>query len=84
VALADPAADWPGCLIALGASARISGVKGQRSELVQSFIQSQYQTSLTPEEIIVGSRDWPPAMAAVLIPSEPSAAVASATVFAAT
>lgn len=54
VALADPAADWPGCLIALGASVRISGVKGQRSELVQSFIQGQYQTSLTPEEIIVG------------------------------
>jgi carbon-monoxide dehydrogenase medium subunit len=54
VALADPAADWPGCLMALGASVRISGLKGARSEPVQSFIQGQYQTTLTPDEIIVG------------------------------
>jgi carbon-monoxide dehydrogenase medium subunit len=54
VALADPAADWPGCLMALGASVRISGVKGARSEPVQSFVQRQYQTSLAPDEVIVG------------------------------
>jgi carbon-monoxide dehydrogenase medium subunit len=30
VALADPAADWPGCLLALGAQARIAGRKGTR------------------------------------------------------
>ncbi|MCC6780620.1 MAG: FAD binding domain-containing protein [Hyphomicrobiales bacterium] len=54
VALADPAADWPGCLMALGAAVRISGVTGQRSEPLRSFIQGQYQTSLTPDEIIVG------------------------------
>lgn len=54
VALADPAADWPGCLMALGASVRISGLKGTRSEPVESFVQGQYQTSLTPDEVIVG------------------------------
>jgi carbon-monoxide dehydrogenase medium subunit len=54
VALADPAADWPGCLIALGATVRISGLRGARSELVENFVQGQYQTSLTPDEIIVG------------------------------
>jgi aerobic carbon-monoxide dehydrogenase medium subunit len=54
VALADPAADWPGCLMALGASVRVSGLKGGRSEPVQSFVQGQYQTSLTPDEVIVG------------------------------
>jgi len=54
VALADPAADWPGCLIALGATVRISGLKGMRSEPVASFVQGQYQTSLTADEIIVG------------------------------
>jgi carbon-monoxide dehydrogenase medium subunit len=54
VALADPAADWPGCLLALGATVRISGVKGPRSEPIGSFVQGQYQTSLTPDEVIVG------------------------------
>jgi carbon-monoxide dehydrogenase medium subunit len=54
VALADPAADWPGCLMALGATVRISGLKGPRSEPVESFVQGQYQTSLAPDEIIVG------------------------------
>jgi carbon-monoxide dehydrogenase medium subunit len=54
LALADPAADWPGCLIALGASVRISGLKGARSEPVAEFVQGQYQTSLTPDEVILG------------------------------
>jgi len=54
VALADPAADWPGCLMALGATVRVSGLKGLRSEPVESFVQGQYQTSLAPDEIIVG------------------------------
>src|SRR5262249_17334048 len=54
VALADPAADWPGCLMALGATLRISGLDGTRSEPVETFVQGQYQTSLTPDEIVVG------------------------------
>lgn len=54
VALADPAADWPGCLMALGASVQISGLKGVRSEPIIDFVQGQYQTSLTPDEVILG------------------------------
>jgi carbon-monoxide dehydrogenase medium subunit len=54
VALADPAADWPGCLLALGATVRISGVKGPRSEPIGSFVQGQYQTSLAHDEVITG------------------------------
>jgi aerobic carbon-monoxide dehydrogenase medium subunit len=54
VALADPAADWPPCLMALGAHVRISGVKGTRSQPVGDFIQGQYSTSLASDEIIVG------------------------------
>jgi carbon-monoxide dehydrogenase medium subunit len=54
VALADPAADWPGCLMALGASVHISGLQGVRSEPVHSFIQGQYQTSLASDEVITG------------------------------
>jgi carbon-monoxide dehydrogenase medium subunit len=54
VALADPAADWPGCLMALGAHVRISGLKGTRSQTIGDFVQGQYATSLTPDEIILG------------------------------
>jgi len=54
VALADPAADWPGCLMALGAHVRISGLKGTRSEPISDFIQGQYSTSLSTDEIILG------------------------------
>ena len=39
VALADPAADWPGCLMALGAQVRISGLKGARTEPVSDLRQ---------------------------------------------
>jgi carbon-monoxide dehydrogenase medium subunit len=60
VALADPAADWPGCLLALGARVRIAGLKGVRSQPIGEFLQGQYATSLTPDEIIVGF-DLPPA-----------------------
>ena len=54
VALADPAADWPGCLMALGADVRVSGRNGNRSEPVGDFIRGQYSTSLLPDEIILG------------------------------
>ena len=54
VALADPAADWPGCLMALGAHVRISGLKGTRSQPIGDFVQGQFATSLAPDEIILG------------------------------
>ena len=46
VALADPAADWPGCLLALGAQVRIAGRKGIRSQPIGEFVLGQYSTSL--------------------------------------
>jgi aerobic carbon-monoxide dehydrogenase medium subunit len=54
VALADPAADWPGCLVALGASVRIRGCNGQRHQPIGDFVQGAYSTSLAPGEIILG------------------------------
>jgi aerobic carbon-monoxide dehydrogenase medium subunit len=54
VALADPAADWPVCLIALRAVAQISNGNTIRSEPVSDFIRGQYTTSLAKEEVIVG------------------------------
>ena len=54
VALADPAADWPVCLIALGANVRIATRNGTRSEPVSDFVRGQYTTSLEKDEIILG------------------------------
>jgi len=41
-------------LMALGATVRISGLKGVRSEPVNDFVRGQYSTSLEPDEIILG------------------------------
>lgn len=54
MALADPAADWSGCLLALGAQVRIAGRKGTRSQPIGEFVLGQYSTSLAADEIIVG------------------------------
>ena len=54
VALADPAADWAGCLIVLGASVRIASRNGTRKEPVSTFIKGLYSTSLATGEIVLG------------------------------
>src|SRR5690349_17587495 len=54
VALADPSADWPCCLIALDASIRIVGRAGVRMERVADFIQDSFATTLTTGDIVVG------------------------------
>lgn len=53
VALADPAADWPACLIALQAKARIAGPDGERSMVVEELIDGIYSTRLEPGELIL-------------------------------
>jgi len=54
VALADPAADWTGCLMALGAQVRVAGRNGIRTEPVADFIVDAYTTTLAAGEIILG------------------------------
>jgi carbon-monoxide dehydrogenase medium subunit len=54
VALADPAADWPVCLIALGATLRFAGRNGVHVEAVADFIKGQYETMLDASDIIIG------------------------------
>lgn len=56
VALADPAADWPACLIALGAEVRIAGPDGERAVAAADFVVGAYETVLAPGEIITGFR----------------------------
>jgi carbon-monoxide dehydrogenase medium subunit len=54
VALADPAADWTCCLIALDAKVRIVGRSGVRVESVADFVRGSYDTTLTTGDIIMG------------------------------
>jgi carbon-monoxide dehydrogenase medium subunit len=50
--LADPAADWPVCLMALGASMRIAGPSGERVVPATEFVTGAYTTSLQPGEVL--------------------------------
>jgi carbon-monoxide dehydrogenase medium subunit len=59
VALADPAADWPVCLLALGAEVLVVTRDGVRSEPIGELIRGQYTTSLLKDDIIIGF-DIPP------------------------
>jgi carbon-monoxide dehydrogenase medium subunit len=54
VALADPAADWPACLVALDASVRVVGRNGVRMERVTDFLQDAYATTLVTGDVIMG------------------------------
>jgi len=54
VALADPAADWPCCLIALDATVRVAGRNGVQMQSVAEFVRGPYETTLSTGDIIVG------------------------------
>lgn len=54
VAMADPAADWPCILLALGATARIAGPRGERRVAMDDLLVAAYETKLAPGEIILG------------------------------
>ena len=56
MALADPSADWPACLMALDAEVSIAGPDRQRWEKAEMFVCGAYETSLAPGEIVVGFR----------------------------
>jgi len=52
VALADPAAELPACLVALGAIVRVTGRRSRRDILAQRFFRGIYTTDLAPGEIV--------------------------------
>ena len=54
VALADPAADWPACLLALGTSVRVVGRNGVRVQSIDDFLKGAYETTLATGDIIMG------------------------------
>jgi len=56
LAHADPAADWPTALIAIGAEVIIVGPKGRRFVPLNHFMESPFETILATDEIIVSVR----------------------------
>ncbi len=61
LAHADPAADYPAAVIALGAEFVVEGPKGKRSIKVDDFFKGLLTTALQPNEILVEIRipSWP-------------------------
>jgi carbon-monoxide dehydrogenase medium subunit len=52
IALADPAAEWPACCLALGAHFVATGSKGQRRIKAEEFFLALYTTALAPNELL--------------------------------
>lgn len=52
LAHADPAADWPGLLIAAAARIEVTGAKGSRTVEAENFFTGFYETALEDGEII--------------------------------
>ena len=52
LAHADPAADWPAAILALGAEMEVLGPKGLRQIPAKRFFVNLFQTALRPNEIL--------------------------------
>ena len=52
LALADPAAEWPACCVALDATFILAGKKGRRRVKAREFFHDLYATSLKPAEVL--------------------------------
>lgn len=56
IALADPAAELPACLLALGGEVDIAGPGGRRSIKADDFFRGLFDTALAPGEILTAVR----------------------------
>jgi carbon-monoxide dehydrogenase medium subunit len=52
IAYADPAAEWPTCLLALGGSVVARGPKGERRIAADDFFTGLYSTALQDDELL--------------------------------
>src|SRR5918996_1439567 len=52
LALADPAAELPACVVALDATIRVEGRRGRREVAAADFFQGIYTTALAPGELV--------------------------------
>ena len=56
IAFADPAAELPACLLALGGEVEIAGSKGQRTVKADDFFKGLFETSLGPQDVLTKIR----------------------------
>src|SRR5438477_5990198 len=61
IALADPAAELPACLLALGGEVEIAGAKGSRTVAADDFFKDLYETALGPGDVLTAIRIPAPA-----------------------
>ena len=52
IALADPAAEWPACCVALDARFTLAGKRGTRQVQAREFFEGLYSTALRPAEVL--------------------------------
>jgi carbon-monoxide dehydrogenase medium subunit len=56
IAFADPAAELPACLLALGAEIEIAGPKSKRKVKADAFFKGLFETALRPQEMLTAVR----------------------------
>ncbi len=56
IAFADPAAELPACLLALGGEIHIAGPRGKRKVKADAFFKGLFETALRPQEMIIAVR----------------------------
>ena len=56
VAFADPAAELPACLLALGGEVEIAGATGKRTVKADDFFKGLFETALGADEILTAIR----------------------------
>jgi aerobic carbon-monoxide dehydrogenase medium subunit len=66
LALADPAAEFPACAVALDATFVVAGRKGERRVKAGVFFKGLFETDLRPGEILTAA-EFPPADKAVFV-----------------
>jgi carbon-monoxide dehydrogenase medium subunit len=53
LAYADPAAEWPACVLALAGTLVLAGARGERRVAAADFFRGLYTTALAPGELLV-------------------------------
>ena len=56
IAFADPAAELPACLLALGGEIDVTGPRGKRKVKADAFFRGLFETALRPQEMIIAIR----------------------------
>jgi carbon-monoxide dehydrogenase medium subunit len=56
IAFADPAAELPACLLALGGEVDAMGPKGKRSIKAEDFFEGLFETALGPQDVLTAIR----------------------------